>query len=93
MSDYKDEPTAGTVSWVLEMIRDTRTQTEAERDCMDKAIKAVNQPERPHGKWTHDGSKWKYRFLCSECGYKLMGEEPTNFCPNCGADMRGDDND
>ena len=47
-----------------------------------------NLRERPKGKWLHDGSEWKYRFLCSECGYKLMGEEPTNYCPNCGVDMR-----
>lgn len=41
------------------------------------------------GEWQHDGSHWKNRFICSECGYKLF-DEPTNFCPNCGADMRGE---
>lgn len=39
-----------------------------------------------HGRWEHDGSELKYRFLCSECGYKLM-DVPTNYCPNCGAKM------
>ena len=28
----------------------------------------------------------EFRFLCSECGYKLM-DVPTNYCPNCGAKM------
>ena len=46
-----------------------------------------------YGEWIHDKSNWKYRFLCSKCGYKLIGEKPTNFCPNCGADMRGDRNE
>jgi rubrerythrin len=48
--------------------------------------------ERKKGKWTHDGSKWVNRFICSECGYKLFNE-PTNFCPNCGVDMRGEEHD
>ena len=43
--------------------------------------------ERRHGEWVHDGGKWKNRYYCSKCFYKLF-DEPTNFCPNCGADMR-----
>ena len=46
------------------------------------------QPERPTGHWSHDGSKWKNRWLCSECGYKLIDEQ-TRFCPDCGAKMEG----
>ena len=38
------------------------------------------------GHWSHDGSHWKNRFICSECGYKLF-DEPTNYCPNCAAKM------
>lgn len=46
-----------------------------------------------HGRWifvgeetTHDG--WTYRkHKCSECGFSTV--EAINFCPNCGADMRG----
>ena len=40
------------------------------------------------GEWQHDGSRWKNRFICSVCGYKLF-DAPSNYCPNCGADMRG----
>ena len=44
-------------------------------------------PQEPKtGHWSHDGSHWKNRFICSECGYKLF-DEPTNYCPNCGARM------
>ena len=38
------------------------------------------------GHWSHDGSHWKNRFICSECEYKLF-DEPTNYCPNCGVKM------
>lgn len=42
------------------------------------------------GKWKHDGSDWKNRFICDQCGYKWFFEaEEARFCPNCGADMRG----
>lgn len=41
------------------------------------------------GKWKHDGSDWKNRFICDQCGYKWFFEaEEARFCPNCGADMR-----
>ena len=36
-------------------------------------------------------------FVCSCCGYgeekEVMGETLWNFCPNCGADMRGGEDD
>lgn len=49
-------------------------------------LKECYKPVRPTGNWSHDGSKWKNRWLCSECGYKLIDEQ-TRFCPNCGAKM------
>jgi len=30
-------------------------------------------------------------YECDKCGYQVIDESfRTNFCPNCGADMRGD---
>ena len=48
-------------------------------------LSSVN-PQPKTGHWSHDGSHWKNRFICSECGYKLF-DEPTSYCPNCGAKM------
>lgn len=68
-------------------------QTEAYERGWNDAIDAIVENaetadvvERKRGKWSHDGSKWANRFICSECGYKLF-DEPTNYCPNCGARM------
>lgn len=40
--------------------------------------------------------RWKYiSFLtveCSECKAQIHDLEYSNFCPNCGADMRGEQN-
>ena len=44
------------------------------------------------GKWIeHNPHKWGLGiiFECSECGYEMDCEEP-NYCPSCGADMRGE---
>lgn len=57
------------------------------------AIKALPsaQPQRMNGKWidvtkTGGAELWK----CSECGELEL--EDSYFCPNCGADMRGEQN-
>lgn len=58
--------------------------------------------ERPKGKWVPHSEKsreyigtvlinvvYDYWF-CDACGYQVEKGEPMyNFCPNCGADMRG----
>lgn len=59
---------------------------------LDKAITALSHPQRIRGEWidvtkTGGAELWK----CSECGELEL--EDSYFCPNCGADMRGDDNE
>lgn len=42
---------------------------------------------RPHGRWIERYGVSEYKYECSLChlGSDLM----TDFCPNCGSDMRG----
>ena len=56
------------------------------KELLTECIKVLPSAEKK-GEWQHDGSHWKNRFICSVCGYKLF-DAPTNYCPNCGADMR-----
>ena len=49
-------------------------------------IPAADVVERKQGKWIP--SKEPPWLDCSECGQDSV--EYTNYCPNCGADMRGD---
>ena len=49
---------------------------------------AADVVERKVGKWLK--SAWSIR--CSECGYD-MPFAVRNFCPNCGAQMTGGDDD
>lgn len=55
------------------------------------AIKALQEPERKKGRWVE---KEKYTFGimydCSLCENRILDNgHPWNYCPNCGADMRG----
>lgn len=62
--------------------------TRKERQALDLAIKALE--ERPQGVWLlcHD----EYFSKCSICGVLWLNEECNNYCPNCGAYMRSEDN-
>lgn len=41
------------------------------------------------GEWIyHERENELLRFKCNQCG---VYHSPTNFCPNCGADMRGEE--
>lgn len=62
----------------------------------EKAIKqapAADVMEVRHGKWeVYLGGK---ELMCSSCKATFWDEEQaggSNYCPNCGADMRGDKN-
>ena len=61
-------------------------------EAFNKTRLLIPQPERKKGMWIeHNPHKWGLGivFECSECGEKIDCE-PSNFCPNCGADMRED---
>jgi len=54
-------------------------------------IRSVPSADRPHGEWIHD-----YHFglalpehKCSVCGEWEYSDTESNFCPNCGARMKG----
>lgn len=45
--------------------------------------------ERPQGEWIMDNEHTKNPLLWYKCNLCGVYHSPTNFCPNCGADMRG----
>ena len=49
-------------------------------------------PERQRGRWVHyDEGDFDYDYKCSNCGYAVWDD--SDFCPGCGADMRGGQNE
>jgi len=52
---------------------------------------AKNKYARPKGEWIKMSDRYGVYFACEKCGYDRE-RAITNFCPNCGADMRGNNN-
>lgn len=63
---------------------------------LERAVKAIPSADRPRGKWVKDNEG---TFICSACGsgYKdqptLMGKPLFEWCPFCGARMKGADDE
>jgi len=53
------------------------------------------EPERKKGEWIYDGIRGRFPACkCSICGHYENADwallQGVNYCPNCGADMRGE---
>ena len=50
---------------------------------------------RPQGEWQFVNHYARPYRVCTVCHTERLDDKSTgwNFCPNCGADMRGDDNE
>ena len=70
-------------------------------DMLEKLPSA--QPERKKGKWIYGEDEYGIDgYHCDKCGFFVPWDyahtfinyiEDYNFCPNCGADMRGEQDD
>lgn len=94
MSDYikRDD--------VIKVIRECRPWHFCELVSILSAIKDIPAAEPKSGKWIKDICEYDrvYHFKCSVCGEwnGLSVEEwnwTPNFCPNCGARMKGADDE
>ena len=67
----------------------------------NEAIKQLNDlpsADRPSGEWIHKPQiGWGESWICSICGEKttssIMGYPRYEYCPNCGAKMKGADDE
>ena len=83
--------------------RETAINAVVKNDCEGyaswaiKSVPTADVVERKHGKWIgipHKTVSKRNRvihsmmYICSACRYS-NGRHKSNFCPDCGADMRG----
>lgn len=59
------------------------------RQDMIKIIKKKPSIKPKTGNWKRIGKRGEYAYICSQCNNESMYK--TNFCPNCGADMKGEE--
>jgi rubrerythrin len=94
MSEYIDKQAViDEVNEWYNIYPDSNTVREA-LSLLKKAIKKISTEDvRPvkRGRWISDGNGYHWVYVCSVCGWKdgYPFNERHNFCPNCGADMRG----
>ena len=88
---------------LIEDIDGDLTDSIAEGRAIEKIMNAPTIEERKTGKWMPHREKsreyigtvlvnvtYDYWF-CDACDYRVENGQPTyNFCPHCGADMRGE---
>ena len=67
-------------------------------NCVDDVIDeqpSADVPDRKVGEWVCHGVEEGHlieKYTCSECDY-YSGTRTSRFCPNCGARMKGEDDD
>lgn len=67
-------------------------------NCIEEIINIPSaEPERRKGKWIEQDDGWDgvyYECSCCKEAFTLLDGTPSdnlyNFCPNCGADLRGE---
>ena len=80
---------------------------QCQREEFQEAIKAVPSADRPKGEWIDEANEYDASFgihdyICSNCnhyaddhigGHMWYTMYKPNYCPNCGARMKGADDD
>lgn len=86
------------VEVVKKMLGDLGEKVAVEINCLTGYVPTA---DRPHGEWEEiedddwsGGGKW----VCTNCEYgysfgAYFEVDKFNFCPNCGADMRGEEHE
>ena len=76
---------------VCRILDDVLANRPTERDSLIVAVREAFA-ESKSGKWIRDG----HHIRCDQCGMYMCDTDregdriPTEFCPHCGADMRGE---
>ena len=79
----------------IEAVQNRHMMLSKEKVLLINDLEKLPSAQPKKGKWIHHPEiGWGETWLCDQCGEKttstVMGKPRANFCPNCGADMRGE---
>ena len=57
------------------------------------AIRSIPSADRPQGEWIEQEDDYHHYWECSKCGMGVGLDDIRNYCPNCGARMKGADDE
>ena len=84
------EETISIMNVIVHML-EPQYDTDRIEDAVETAIKALKQePKTGHWRPVTQGDE-VISYRCSCCGYSSKNNYEWKFCPNCGADMRGEE--
>ena len=83
------------VNWLINLTADIGKAENSTLWHYEQALSEIremieSEPERKKGKWISYNRGLFIGSKCSQCDWLV--EFQSNFCPNCGADMRGEPN-
>ena len=89
---------AEAVNWLINITADIGKVEHQDLWHYEQALSEIREmledaPQRMRGRWIPQGWNDTYcKCSCCDAVY-VTAEIPYNFCPNCGADMRGQDDE
>ena len=63
------------------------------KEVIEREIMSIPSADRPRGEWIEQEDDYHHYWECSECGMGVGLDDIRNFCPNCGAKMKGADDE
>lgn len=93
--------------WLMECVNEGWIKFDTEKDKniyvhLVRDIAPSAQPERPNGHWVEVGDEPYDEWECDVCGFVIDGSgcvdpeeyrDVYKYCPRCGSDMRGEQDD
>lgn len=80
---YRDEAIKAVTGW----------ETDPLDEELERAINTLPSAGRPQGEWIEQEDDYHHYWECSECGMGVGLDDIRNYCPNCGAKMKGADDE
>lgn len=78
---------------VAQITFDEEKLREIVKEAVERFKEEYEITDRPQGEWIEQEDDYHHYWECSECGMGVGLDDIRNYCPNCGAKMKGADDE